>query len=244
MGELINLLRTNMNISRQPSVAQPAPVQRETRPRSWYVPYSATQPTTIDPSNNAIPPTNTIRTPTYSGSTSTPASSYTIPPRTSRVPTHPNAIAGSTSTARANHLLTHREIERSVSTITYSSDETETRCPISFEDFCLGEHVCKINTCGHIFKREPLYQWLNNHNTCPVCRANVLQPDRSSPTNIINEYSNYIAYTLLAGINTNPSNIQTYTFDIPLYYDTSGNTGSSNISNISNNYDYIVEEED
>jgi hypothetical protein len=59
--------------------------------------------------------------------------------------------------------------------------------------------------------------------------------------NIINEYSNYIAYTLLSGLNTNPSNIQTYTFDLPIYYDTSGNAGASNISN---NYDYIVEEED
>ncbi len=245
MGELINLLRTNMSISRQhaytPAPVQPTTGQRETRPRSWYVPYSSSQSTTIDPSNNAIPPTNTTRTPTYSVSTATPASSYTLPSRTSRVPTHPNATASPVSGSFTSHLLTHREIERSVSTIAYSSEETETRCPISFEDFCVGERVCKINTCGHIFKREPLYQWLNNHNTCPVCRANVLQPVRSSPANIINEYSNYIAYTLLSGLNTNPSNIQTYTFDIPLYYDTSGNTGSSNISN---NYDYIVEEED
>jgi hypothetical protein len=234
MENLIRLLRVNMNTPRQP-----APIQRETRPRSWYVPY-ATRQSAGDPSNNSIPPAAT-RSPIYSSATATYATTYAIPPRTTRTPTYSSSNANSTSSLRANNRLTDREIERNVSTITYSSDETETRCPISFEDFCVGESICKINTCGHIFKREPLYQWLNNHNTCPVCRANVVSTTSNFRNNIINEYSNYIAYTLLSGLNTNPSNIQTYTFDLPIYYDTSGNAGASNISN---NYDYIVEEED
>jgi hypothetical protein len=295
MGELIHLLRTNMNTSSQPvqiATAQTTPEQttgrRENRYRPWYFTSTTTQSTT-DPSNNAIPPPSTrtptynsttattasspnnaipppsTRTPTYNSTTATTASSpnnaippvstrtptynsttatssnHAIPPRSIRAPTYSSTTASSTSTLPANNLLTHREIVNNVSTIEYSSDETETRCPISFEDFCVGERICKINTCGHIFKREPLYQWLNNHNTCPVCRANVLSTTSNTQANIINEYSQYIAYTLLAGLNTNPSNIQTYTFDLPIYYDTSGNTGSSNISN---NYDYIVEEED
>jgi hypothetical protein len=224
------------------------PVQTSNRRETRYRPGYFTTTPTIDPSNNEIPPT-TSRTPTYSSATA--LSGYAIQPRTIRTPTYSGSMASTTSSTRANNRLTHREIERSVSTITYySSDETETRCPISFEDFCVGESICKINACGHIFKREPLYQWLNNHNTCPVCRANVLSTTSNSQSNIINEYSNYIAYTLLAGLNTNPSNIQTYTFDIPLYYDISGNTrensGSTNTnsSTISNNYDYIVEDED
>jgi len=265
MREFINLLRTNMNTSREPPPVQPTS-QRENRSRPWNFGSTSGQPL-IDPSNNAIPPVTT-RSPTYSNSTSTSASRYAIPPVTTRTPTYSNSTSTSTSsyaipprstqtptysssTAHANNRLTRREIESNVSTVTYSSDETETRCPISFEDFCVGESICKINNCGHIFKREPIYQWLNNHNTCPVCRANVLPTTTSNTqTNIINEYSQYIAYTLLAGLNTNPSNIQTYTFDLPLYYDISGNTRenqnslNTGSSNITNNYDYIVEEED
>ena len=271
MGELIHLLRTNMNTSSQPvqiATAQTTPEQttgrRETRYRPWYF-TSTTSQSTTDPSNNAIPPVSTrtptypsttatitslpnnaiplvsTRTPTYNSTTATSSSNNAIPPRSIRAPTYSNTTASSTSTLPTNNRLTHREIENNVSTIAYSADETETRCPISFEDFCVGESICKINTCGHIFKREPLYQWLNNHNTCPVCRANVLSTTSNTQANIINEYSQYIAYTLLAGLNTNPSNIQTYTFDLPIYYDTSGNTRNPNIST---NYDYIVEEED
>jgi hypothetical protein len=248
MSELIYLLRTNMNTSRNsPTISTQAhePNQRsnrrETRFRPWYFSSASTQHT-VDVSNNAIPP-ETTRTPTYSNAGATTITSLNNT-ETTRTPTY---ASGAVSNPTIN-----REIERNVSTITYSSEETETRCPISLEDFLIGESICKINNCGHIFKRDALYIWFNNHTTCPVCRANVLPTTTTNNTqsNILNEYSNYIAYTLLAGLNTNPSNIQTYTFNLPLYYDTSGNIGenysslNAGSSNISNNYDYIVEEDE
>jgi hypothetical protein len=224
MGELIQLLRTNMNApSRQTPVQAPAPApveqaepatRRESRYRPWYF-STATTRQPVDTSNNT---TETIQT----HATSSAAAS---------VP-EPEPVPASR--------LNNREIDSNVSTITYSSDETETQCPISLEDFCVGESICKINNCGHIFKRDALYRWFNNHNTCPVCRCNVLPSNRNtrynirnSPlieNNIINDYAQSIAYGLLAGLNTNPSNIYSYTLDIPLYYDMSGGNASENRS--------------
>lgn len=179
-----------------------------------------------------------------------------IPQEPIRTPTYPSATASSLHTP-PNTSLNARDIENNISTITYSSIESETRCPISFEDFQIGESICKINYCGHIFKRDALYEWLENHNTCPVCRRNVIQSSRNSSRNanentssLSTSYTNYIARNLLASLNTNPGNIQTYsyTIDIPLFYDMSGfqydMSRNARTSNISANYDYIFEDEE
>jgi hypothetical protein len=225
MGELIQLLRTNMNTSRPSAQAAdpaPAPVPlpeqepiRESRYRPWYFSTGTTTQQPVDSSNNTIPPETT-------------------------------AAATTNTSGRLNN----REIDRCVSSITYSSEETETRCPISLEDFAVGENICKINNCGHIFKRAALYRWFHRHNTCPVCRCNVLPTTnntryniRNTPiieNNLINDYAQSIAYSLLAGLNTNPSNLYSYTLDIPIYYDISGNGRSHN----SSNYDHIFENEE
>jgi hypothetical protein len=224
MGELIQLLRTNMNASRPEPVSEPAAAaapapttRRESRYRPWYFSTGATTQQPIDPSNNSIPPETT------------PA-----------------------ATTNTSSRLNNREIDRCVSSITYSSDETETRCPISLEDFVAGESICKINNCGHIFKRAALYRWFHRHNTCPVCRCTVLPTTNNTRYNIvntplvennmINDYAQSIAYSLLAGLNTNPSNIYSYTLDIPLYYDMSG--GNARTTTNSSNYDYIFENDE
>jgi hypothetical protein len=230
MGELIQLLRTNMNTpSRQTTApaaapapatpveqAEPAPTtRRESRYRPWYF-STATAQQPVDSSNNTTETTET--------------------PAPEQVPTS---------------RLNNREIDRCVSSITYSSEETETRCPISLEDFAVGESICKINTCGHIFKRVALYRWFHRHNTCPVCRCNVLPTNNNTrynivntpiiENNLINDYAQSIAYSLLAGLNTNPSNLYSYTLDIPIYYDMSGGNGRSHNPS---NYNYIFENDE
>ena len=224
MGELIHLLQTNINMGSTTASRQNTPpvnTRSNNTYRPWYFTTRNTQPfLSRDSSNNDIPTTST-RTPTYSSSF---AESTTI---------------GSSNSSRDRRLDIY-EINNAVTDITYSSDESETRCPISLEDFCVGESICRINTCGHIFKRNALYIWFNNHSSCPVCRTNVLSEhinnnntinnirnNSNTPiieNNIINDYAQSIAYNLLASLNTNPSNVGTYTFDIPiLYYDVSGN---------------------
>lgn len=46
----------------------------------------------------------------------------------------------------------------------------DTRCPISLNDFVIGENVCQIKHCSHIFNTEEINRWFNRNNVCPVCR--------------------------------------------------------------------------
>ena len=64
-------------------------------------------------------------------------------------------------------------------------------CAITQEEFSPDEDVAKINYCNHIFNYEQLISWLLDHQTCPICRYNIL-------TN-----SNLIKYS-------DPANDQTY----------------------------------
>jgi hypothetical protein len=81
--------------------------------------------------------------------------------------------------------LSQTQIENAIETIIYDesmsnryseSDVDESsyeRCPICLEDFQIGEEVCRIRVCGHIFKRPGLMYWFGRNNHCPVCRRDV-----------------------------------------------------------------------
>ena len=75
--------------------------------------------------------------------------------------------------------LNREEIARTTRTYGYTEDMLQNNssenntCPISLETFTVGDVLCEIRGCGHIFKRPPLMNWFRNHNTCPVCRYNV-----------------------------------------------------------------------
>ena len=47
-------------------------------------------------------------------------------------------------------------------------------CPISQDDFQNDDDVSIINHCGHIFKKDPLQNWLKQNHSCPSCRYNIL----------------------------------------------------------------------
>ena len=47
-------------------------------------------------------------------------------------------------------------------------------CPISQDDLEADDDISIINHCGHIFKREPLENWLKQNHSCPSCRYNIL----------------------------------------------------------------------
>jgi hypothetical protein len=92
-------------------------------------------------------------------------------------PTQPAA------TANTQGLLTE-QIEQHTTMVTYNEDMNETRCPICLEDFEIGEQVCKINACGHFFKRTGLMRWFERNTHCPVCRCDVLNPPVPPAANI------------------------------------------------------------
>ena len=49
----------------------------------------------------------------------------------------------------------------------------ESRCPISLEDFVVGDELCEIRNCHHIFKWTNLQYWFSRHSNCPVCRFDI-----------------------------------------------------------------------
>jgi len=49
----------------------------------------------------------------------------------------------------------------------------ETRCPISLEDFVIGDELCEIRNCRHVFKWTNLQSWFSRHSNCPVCRFDI-----------------------------------------------------------------------
>ena len=61
-----------------------------------------------------------------------------------------------------------------------------TECPITQTEFTNNMVVTRINCCNHIFCRDSLITWLRGHNTCPVCRINLLNTNDQN-TNDDNE---------------------------------------------------------
>lgn len=54
-----------------------------------------------------------------------------------------------------------------------------TECPISREEFTSNSIVLRLHNCGHCFTPFNILSWLRQHNTCPLCRGNII---RSSST--------------------------------------------------------------
>ena len=84
--------------------------------------------------------------------------------------------------------LTREEIARTTRTYGYtdamvSADSSSNVCPISLDPFYIGDVVCEIRGCGHVFKRPPLMNWLRRNSRCPVCRyelRNFTEPTSST----------------------------------------------------------------
>lgn len=76
--------------------------------------------------------------------------------------------------------LTQEQINSLTEIIPYDGYMREYRCPITWEEFTVGENITRIRNCGHIFKTTPLNNWLRTNNICPVCRQNILNFNQQS----------------------------------------------------------------
>lgn len=88
----------------------------------------------------------------------------------------------STRTSSSSTTLTPLQIENAIETIPYTEEFEETRCPISFEDFVLGENVKRIKGCGHYYKSVGLMNWLRRSSHCPVCRYDLRDYRTTEPS--------------------------------------------------------------
>jgi hypothetical protein len=74
--------------------------------------------------------------------------------------------------------LTREEIARTTRTYGFTqedlnADSSGNVCPISLETFQIGDVICEIRGCQHLFKRPMLMNWLRRSSRCPVCRYNI-----------------------------------------------------------------------
>lgn len=110
--------------------------------------------------------------------------------RTTRTNPRDNIVLTYLSTLplhRRQRLLTNQQIELSTQNIVYNAQMQENRCPISWENFQVGEEVCQIKQCGHIFNKLSLMNWFSRNAVCPVCRYDITTYREVYPRNSNNE---------------------------------------------------------
>jgi hypothetical protein len=128
--------------------------------------------------------------------------------------------------------LTQEQMNNAIETIEYEENMIEERCPITLENFAVGESICRIRHCGHIFKSSGLMQWFNRNVRCPVCRYDIRTYDGEqspqveervdSSRNLVNTRN--VIYNRINNImrqlrsHLPESEVPTlYTIDIPIY---------------------------
>ena len=85
---------------------------------------------------------------------------------------------GETTNATNTSRLTQAQIDTHSRIITNSSniDLDTTSCSICTQEWQHGEELRKLNSCRHYFHKSCVDTWFSEHNTCPLCRANIIQP--------------------------------------------------------------------
>jgi hypothetical protein len=136
------------------------------------------------------------------------------------------------SRRRQETSLTQEQMNNAIETIEYEENMIEERCPITLENFAIGESICRIRHCGHIFKSTGLMQWFNRNVRCPVCRYDIRTYEREQSTQVEEtmDSSRNLVNTrniIYNGINNIMRQLQNhlpesevpmvYTVDVPIY---------------------------
>ena len=127
-------------------------------------------PRTNVPHRTDFPQSNTVQNSMLSNDASILLSYYMYP-----MNTQSNVNYNQNSQDNAD-ILTREEIASTTRTYGYTNelamhtDSSANVCPISLDPFQVGDVVCEIIGCGHIFKRPSLINWLRRNSRCPVCR--------------------------------------------------------------------------
>jgi len=120
-------------------------------------------------------------------------------------------------------------IENSTRNVMFSdieNNENYDRCPIDLIPFEQNDDVLQIRYCNHVFRRNNLMNWFQNHSTCPVCRYNIINYNVNNENNSENNNSEN---------NNNDNNMNSFLDGI---IDTAINSFNNTINNNNENYDY------
>lgn len=98
----------------------------------------------------------------------------------------PGETTNSTNVAAMASGLTQAQIDTHSRIITHSSniDLDTTSCSICAQEWQHGEEVRKLTGCRHYFHKTCVDTWLHAHNTCPLCRTNIIQTSGTNGTGI------------------------------------------------------------
>ena len=120
--------------------------------------------------------------------------------------------------------LSREEISNATRTYGYTEemqvqDPSGNVCPISLETYQVGDVICEIRGCNHIFRRPALMTWLRRNSRCPVCRYNLRDyvdpaneaPDQTTPP------ANPIPFPSL--VDLSGSRIFNFEFELPIQTD-------------------------
>ena len=137
---------------------------------------------------------------------------------------------------------TQREVENAVEVFDYSENimQSNNRCPITMEEFTVGDRVSRIRHCEHMFHEDAINNWFRLNVRCPVCRYDIREytnnvTDTSSnvtdvsnttiidepdiTTQITTELTSLLTQAWREQLQTNmndPSQNPIYSFDIPI----------------------------
>jgi hypothetical protein len=129
------------------------------------------------------------------------------------------------TTTSSSTPLTPEEIQRYVETITYDPSLNEPRCPISLENFTIGENISKITTCGHIFKTHEIMRWLQRNRDCPICKRQITgEEPRQRPETDLSFNSDIFTNILQNLFN---ANIESFEFNLDSGQGTHGSPNPS-----------------
>ncbi|KAL5566127.1 hypothetical protein UlMin_029291 [Ulmus minor] len=107
-------------------------------------------------------------------------------------------------------------------------------CAVCLNEFEDDETLRLIPKCDHVFHPECIDTWLESHTTCPVCRANLAEPNESTPetepaTELDIEAQNVVAAELPDGDRTGEEQLQAPEVPKTLYRNRTRGSRSSRI---------------
>lgn len=100
---------------------------------------------------------------------------------------------------------TQTQIDNAIESITYSDDLSlmNNMCPITMEDFTVGERISIIRHCRHSFRENAIQSWFQTNVRCPVCRYDIRESSNNTGQDISH---NIIDPTGNTGINNDTIN--------------------------------------
>jgi len=85
---------------------------------------------------------------------------------------------------------TQPEIDNAVEVFVYTENRIQpnSRCPITMEEFTVGDRISRIRYCEHMFREDAINNWFRLNVRCPVCRYDI----REYTNNITDTSSNNV----------------------------------------------------